>query len=88
MSLYNHFQDAKNAENLPEADGLGMCLNCKFWDAEGTTTLSQKEQVAVCIFPALKPFALIVSGTSACNKWKERESVDPDAKAFSKQGEK
>jgi len=87
MSAYNHFQEAKNAENLPEADKMGMCLNCKYWDVEGTTTLAQKEQLAVCVYPALKPFALIVSGTSACNKWAERENVDPEAKAYSKQGE-
>ncbi len=88
MSLYNHFQDAKNAETLPESDGLGMCLNCKYWDAEGTLTLDHKGQLAVCILPALKPYALIVSGTSACNKWKARENIDPQAKAYSKLGEK
>ena len=45
MSLYHHFQEAKNAETLPEAEKLGMCLNCKYWDAEGTLTLDQKEHV-------------------------------------------
>lgn len=88
MSTYNHFQEAKNAETLPESEKLGMCLNCKYWDVEGTTTLTQKEQVAVCVHPALKSYALIVSGTSACNKWVVRDVVDPQAKAYSKQGEK
>ena len=63
-------------------------LNCKYWDVEGTTTLDQKELLAVCVYPELKSYALIVSGTSACNKWKTREPVDPEAKAYSKLGEK
>ena len=87
MSAYNHFQQARNAETLPEAEKLGMCLNCKYWNVEGTTTLGQKEHVAVCIYPELKPYALIVSGTSACNKWAARQNVDPQTKAYSKQGE-
>ena len=88
MSAYNHFQEAKNAEQLPGADQMGMCLNCKYWDVDGTTTLEQKEQVAVCVYPELKPYGLVVSGTSACNKWAERAQVDPQAKEYSKQGEK
>ncbi len=87
MALYQHFQQAKKAENLPDADKMGICLNCKYFDVEGQTTLDQKQQLAHCVYPALIPFALIVSGTSACNKWAERENVDPDAKAYSKQGE-
>lgn len=87
MSAYNHFQEVKNAEQLPEAEKLGMCLNCKYWNVEGTTTLEQKQSVAVCVYPALKSYALIVSGTSACNKWATRPNVDPQAKEYSKQGE-
>ena len=87
MSAYNHFQEVKNQNELPEADALGMCLNCKYWDVEGTTTLEQKQQLAICVYPALKPYALIVSGTSACNKWTARNHVDPEAEAYSKQGE-
>lgn len=87
MSAYAHFQEAKNASDLPDAEKLGMCLNCKYWDVEGATTLDQKQNVALCVYPALKPYALIVSGTSACNKWAERENVDPQAKQYSKQGE-
>ncbi len=87
MASYEHFQQCKNAEDVPQPDDLGMCLNCKYWDVEGTPKLDIKEEVAVCVLPELKPFALIVSGTSACNKWKEREHIDPDAKAYSKQGD-
>ncbi len=87
MPLYDHFQEAKNAENLPGADKMGICLNCSFFDVEGQTVLAQKEKLAHCVQPALLPFALIVSGTSACNRWKERETVDPEAKEYSKQGE-
>jgi hypothetical protein len=87
MSAHNHFQEVKNAETLPDADKMGMCLNCKFWDVEGTTTLEQKQLVAVCVYPELKPYALVVSGTSACNKWAARPNVDPQAKEYSKQGE-
>ncbi len=87
MSLHHHFQEVKKAETLPNAEKLGMCLNCKYWSAEGTLTLDKKEHLAVCVYPELKPYALIVSGTSACNKWAERANVDPEAKAYSKQGE-
>ncbi len=87
MSAYHHFQEVKNSETLPEAEKLGMCLNCKHWNVEGVLQLDIKEHLAVCIYPELKPYALIVSGTSACNKWAERSNVDPEAKAYSKQGE-
>lgn len=87
MSAYQHFQEVKNAEPLPEADKLGMCLNCKYWNVEGILKLDLKEHLAVCIYPELKPYALIVSGISACNKWVARPEVDPGAKAYSKQGE-
>lgn len=87
MSAYNHFQEVKNAEPLPDADKMGMCLNCKYWEVEGTTTLEQKELVARCVYPELKSYALIVSGTSACNKWAKRPQVDRQAEKYSKQGE-
>lgn len=87
MAAYQHFQDVKKAEPLPETDKMGLCLNCSYWDVEGQTSLEQKQHLARCVYPSLQPFALVVSGTSACNKWKERENVDAEAKAYSKQGE-
>lgn len=87
MALHDHFQEVKKAETLPDADKMGLCLNCSFWEVEGQTVLAQKDRLARCVHPALKPFALVVSGTSACNKWKERKNVDPAAKEYSKQGE-
>jgi len=87
MSLHHHFQEVIKAEPLPHSEDIGMCLNCSFWEVEGQTHLEEKEELAPCIYPDFIPLALIVSGTSACNKWKERDEVDPAAKAYSKIGE-
>lgn len=41
----------------------------------------------LCIQPNLKPYALIVSGSSGCNKWIEKDGAGADAKADAEQGE-
>jgi hypothetical protein len=35
----------------------------------------------------LRPYALIVSGSSGCNKWEEKPEIEPEAKAYAKRGE-
>ncbi len=87
MSLYPHFQEVKKAVSLPMSEQIGACLTCSYWDAPTPRPESQVEQVAVCVQPALKPFALIVSGSSACDKWKEQTDAGPEAKAYAERGE-
>jgi hypothetical protein len=38
--------------------------------------------VGLCVQPELKDFALIVSGSSACNHWNEKPDAGPAAKAY------
>ncbi len=44
-------------------------------------------KLAQCVYPALKEYALIVSGSSGCNKWANAENSAPDAKAYAERGE-
>lgn len=87
MPTYSHFQDVKNALELPEPDRVGACLTCRYWDTEETRTQEIVSRVTRCLQPELKNYALIVSGSSACNKWQEKPGVAPEATAYAKQGE-
>lgn len=86
MALYEHFQEVKKAEKLPEEDSVGVCLTCKYWDVQEKRSESQTPQLALCVQENLKPYALIVSGSSGCNKWKEQPNVAPEAKAYAERG--
>jgi len=44
-------------------------------------------QLALCVQPELKAYALVVSGSSACNRWKEKPDAGPEAKAHAERGE-
>lgn len=87
MALYEHFQEVKKAETLPKSDSVGVCLTCKFWDVEEERSESQTSHLALCVQEDLKPYALIVSGSSGCNKWKEQPQVSAEAKAYAERGE-
>jgi len=87
MPLYKHFQEVKKAVALPDADKVGVCLTCKYWDVEEARSESLTAQLALCVQQELKPFALIVSGSSGCNKWAEKPAIEPEAKAYAKRGE-
>lgn len=87
MPTYEHFQQIKKARRLPERTLIGACITCKYWQVEEPRLKPVIKLLAVCIQPELKPFALIVSGSSACNKWKEKTPIEVQAKAYAKQGE-
>lgn len=86
MPTYAHFQEVKKALDLPQKDKMGACLTCRYWDVEEDRTVAITTRVARCIQPDLKNYALVVSGSSACNKWQEKPGVDPKATAYAKQG--
>lgn len=69
MPLYNHYNDAKKALALPVAQNVGACVTCSFWSTDTPRPQSDIPMVGLCLQPALKPFALLVSGSSACNHW-------------------
>lgn len=87
MPLYPHFQEARKAEALPDKEKVGVCLTCSYWNAPTPRPESQTAQVALCMYPALKEYALLVSGSSACNKWQEKAEAGPEAKAYAERGE-
>ena len=87
MPLYPHFQEAKKSETLPESENVGVCLTCAYWEAHVPRYEADTQQVALCIHPELKPYALIVSGSSACNKWKMKPGAGDEAKAYAERGE-
>ncbi len=87
MATYKHFQEAKKAETLPESEKVGVCLTCRYWDLEDTRPTALTGQIARCLYPQLQAVALLVSGSSACNKWAEYANAGPEAKAYAEQGE-
>lgn len=89
MSTYPHLQELKKSESPPKAEGeqIGVCLTCKYWDADTPRPESLTPMLALCIYPALKPYALIVSGSSGCNKWAEQPGAGDEAKAYAERGE-
>ncbi len=87
MPTYQHFQEVKKARTLSERDKIGVCLTCRYWDVEQARKPSLTERLALCVQPGLAAFALIVSGSSACNSWQERPGVDAEAKAYAEKGE-
>lgn len=87
MPTYPHFQETKKAEPLPEKQNVGACLTCQYWAVETPRLEAVVQLVGLCVQPELKNYALIVSGSSACNKWKEQTEAGPEAKAYAERGE-
>jgi hypothetical protein len=88
MPTYEHLQDVKQAERLPAAEGeqVGVCLTCAYWDAPAPRPETTAIKLAVCVQPQLKGYALVVSGSSGCNKWQEQPEAGPEAKAYAERG--
>ena len=84
MPVYNHVLEVMNAQPLPIHDGeqLGVCLTCKYWEVEDKRVEDQTPKVARCVQPDLEDFALIVSGSSGCDKWQDYPNVSPGADAY------
>jgi len=87
MPTFEHYQQLKTANALPGHDGVGACLTCKYWQVEAYRDESIVPKVALCIHPMLAPFALIVTGASACNKWAEKPDKEPEAAAYAERYE-
>lgn len=87
MPTYEHLQQVKKAKRLPDRDNVGVCLTCRYWQVTETRTQSLVPRLALCVQPELKPYALIVSGSSGCNKWKEKPKIEAAAKAYAERGE-
>lgn len=89
MPTYSHLQEVKKAETLLVAEGekIGVCLTCSYWEVETPRPESLTAKLALCIQPQLEPYALIVSGSSGCNKWKMNDGAGDEAKAYAEKGE-
>ncbi len=87
MPTYEHFQQLKAATQLPEHDKVGACLTCRYWQVEERRTEALVPRLALCVHPELEPYALIVSGSSGCNKWAEKPNKEPEAAAYAERGE-
>ncbi|MBC8141652.1 MAG: hypothetical protein H7Y38_09460 [Armatimonadetes bacterium] len=87
MALYNHYNEAKKAQELPMAEKVGACLTCSYWAAETPRPQEEIEMVGLCVQPQLKGFALIVSGSSACNHWAKQSGAGEQAERYAKLGE-
>lgn len=89
MPTYEHLQDVKKVETLPAAEGeqIGVCLTCTYWEAETPRREAHVSKLALCVQSQLKPYALVVSGSSGCNKWKKHSDAGPEAEAYAKRGE-
>lgn len=85
MPVYPHFQVAKQSNSLPMAAQVGACITCSFWNVETPRPKSETNLVGLCVQPELKDFALIVSGSSACNHWAEKPEAGPEAKAYAEE---
>lgn len=86
MAVYQHFQQLKMAESLPEEQKVGACITCSWWAADAPRPLEETNLVGLCVQPQLKDFALIVSGSSGCNHWDEQPNAGADAKQYAEQG--
>jgi|GEM_PF-1452857 len=87
MPMYEHYQDVKTATELPGHDKVGACLTCSYWEVTEYRSEAIVQRVALCLHPALTPHALIVSGSSACNKWEAKPNKEPEAAAYAERGE-
>lgn len=87
MPVYQHFQQIKKDHQLPMAQQVGACITCSYWDAEAPRPEDETEMVGLCSQPELKGFALIVSGSSACNHWNHQSNAGEEAEAYTHQGE-
>jgi len=82
MPVYSHFQEAKNAQPLPMAAQVGACITCSYWNVETPRPETEAPMVGICVQPQLKDFALIVSGSSACNHWHDKPEAGADAHSY------
>lgn len=87
MPTYEHFQQLKAATQLPAHDKIGACLTCTHWQVEERRTEATAPRLALCVQPQLAPYALIVSGSSGCNKWVAKANKEPEAAAYAERGE-
>ena len=87
MSTYMHLTEVKKAQKLPEEAKVGVCLTCSWWEVKEPRQASQAPLLSLCAQPQLKAAALVVSGSSGCNKWELQKGVDADAEAYAKKGE-
>ena len=88
MSTHSHSLEAKKVEALPKAGNgkIGVCLTCHDWQVEGARPATLTGQLALCVQPQLQEHALVVSGSSGCNKWKKNPDAGVEAEAYAEQG--
>lgn len=87
MAVYQHYQEVKKTHALPMAEQVGACLTCNWWDETAPRPAEEKDMVGLCVQPTLKGFALIVSGSSACNKWEKYPNAGQEAQDYSLHGD-
>jgi len=69
------------------AEEIGACITCNWWNVEAPRPEDEIQMVGVCVQPQLQGYALIVSGSSACNKWKDKLDAGDAAHQYAQQGE-
>ena len=85
MPVYSHYNQAK--QDLPMAQKVGACITCSYWQVETPRLINKVRQVGLCVQPELKDYALIVSGSSACNHWAKQNGVGDEAEQYAQQTE-
>ena len=86
MPVYSHFQEVKKSQSLPMAAQVGACITCSYWEVETPRPESETAKVGLCVQPSLKDYALIVSGSSACNKWHDKPEAGTAAHTYAEAG--
>lgn len=87
MPTYEHFKSLKAHTILPKHDKVGARLTCTFWQIDEYRDEAAVARLARCVPPQLKPDALLVSGSSACNEWVEAPNKGLEAAAYAERGE-
>ena len=60
-------QQTTSAEAAPPRPRT--CGSCRFWDVRIARSRALENSVAYCRLPEFAPLHLVVSGTSACDRW-------------------
>ena len=82
MATYEHFQQAKKSESVPDGHHVSACLTCTHWDAPTPRMEAMTREVALCLFRDLRRYGLLVNGSSACNQWNGHPEAGADANAY------
>src|SRR5689334_16089822 len=67
MENYEHFGETRRGETDEASEKVGPCLTCRYWQTDEQRTPNLSGSIMQCVQSELKPFHLMVSGSSGCN---------------------